>query len=184
MCGKPYGLGIIVGRFQTLHTGHVEMISAALAICDRVGVFVGSSQESMTANNPFSYEIRKKLIRNVFSDSVSVNPLPDIGVGNTSKWGEYVLENTRECFGRLPDVFVSGKESRRSDWLSGECGKSIAELYVPKTIEISASEMRRLLIEDRRAEWESLSPEQNHALYGELREIVLASMDNTQTASI
>ena len=60
---KPFSLGILVGRFQALHTGHEQMIHTALALCDRVGIFVGSSQESGTANNPFSYETREGLLR-------------------------------------------------------------------------------------------------------------------------
>ena len=63
---KPFSLGILVGRFQALHTGHEQMIHTALALCDRVGIFVGSSQESGTANNPFSYETREGLLRLLF----------------------------------------------------------------------------------------------------------------------
>ena len=41
---KPFALGILVGRFQTLHAGHQQMIETALSLCDQVGIFVGSSQ--------------------------------------------------------------------------------------------------------------------------------------------
>ena len=50
---KPFALGILVGRFQTLHAGHQQMIETALSLCDQVGIFVGSSQESGTQKNPF-----------------------------------------------------------------------------------------------------------------------------------
>ena len=181
---KPYKLGIIVGRFQTLHKGHVEMISTALGLCETVGIFIGSSQESGTANNPFTYKTRRVMIENVFGTAVKVFPLPDIGVGNTAKWGEYVLSNVRERFGELPDLLVSGKETRRSDWLNYDEGRTIAELYVPKTVEISASEMRGLLIADKREEWCGFSPAQNHYLYGTLREQAIASKDNLNTMSV
>ena len=52
---QAFELGITVGRFQTLHNGHADMIGKALEICGKVGVLVGSSQESGTANNPFTY---------------------------------------------------------------------------------------------------------------------------------
>ena len=45
---KPFALGILVGRFQTLHAGHQQMIETALSLCDQAGIFVGSSQESGT----------------------------------------------------------------------------------------------------------------------------------------
>ena len=49
---KPFSLGIMVGRFQTLHIGHEQMIRTGLELCDEVGIFIGSSQESGTEKNP------------------------------------------------------------------------------------------------------------------------------------
>ena len=36
MNNKPYRLGILVGRFQTLHSGHTDMINRAIELCDKV----------------------------------------------------------------------------------------------------------------------------------------------------
>ena len=44
----PYELGITVGRFQTFHNGHRDIIRQALRICSRVGIFIGSADESLT----------------------------------------------------------------------------------------------------------------------------------------
>ena len=181
---KPFALGILVGRFQVVHAGHEQMIRTAMALCDRVGIFIGSSQESGTSKNPFPYELRRQLLTNLFGDGVEVYPLPDIGVGNTAAWGDYVLENVQSRFGRLPDLLVSGKESRRLDWFDSVQGVRIAELYIPKTIEISASKMREYLIADDRKAWESYVNPKNHALYPELRKLALASRGNQQTQSI
>ena len=38
---KPYGLGIVVGRFQMIHAGHVDMINAARRACDSVAICIG-----------------------------------------------------------------------------------------------------------------------------------------------
>ena len=73
---KPFALGITVGRFQTFHLGHADMIEKAVAVCERVGVFVGSSQESGTAKNPFTYEQRERYLRRVFGDAIEIYPLP------------------------------------------------------------------------------------------------------------
>ena len=181
---KPFALGILVGRFQTLHAGHQQMIETALSLCSQVGIFIGSSQESGTRKNPFPYELRKKMLENLFGSRVSIYPLPDIGVGNTAAWGDYVLENVKARFGRLPDLLVSGKEARRLDWFDSVAGVRIAELYIPKTIEISASKMRRFLIEDDRDAWESFVNPRNHALYPKLRQLALASRDHQETRSI
>lgn len=181
---KPFSLGILVGRFQVVHAGHEQMIRTAIALCLQVGIFIGSSQESGTSTNPFPYDIRCRMLRNLFGDAVQIFPLPDIGVGNTAAWGDYVLENVRARFGCLPDLLVSGKESRRLDWFDSVQGVRIAELYIPKTIAISASQMRSFLIADDRAQWERYVSKENHAMYPLLREMALASRDNRQTKSI
>lgn len=181
---KPFSLGILVGRFQILHAGHEQMIRTALALCDRVGIFVGSSQESGTANNPFSYHTREKLLRLLFGDVVDIFPLPDIGVGNNGTWGEYVLKHVDDRYHCSPDLLVSGKEARRVSWFDGIGGLQISELYIPKVVDISASQMRSFLLVDDRENWQRYT---NSALWGEydsLRQLVLESKDNGWTASI
>ena len=175
---KSFALGILVGRFQTLHAGHQQMIETALSLCDQVGIFVGSSQESGTQKNPFPYALRKRMLEKLFGDRVSVYPLPDIGVGNTAAWGDYVLENVMQRFGRMPE------EARRLDWFDSVAGVRIAELYIPKTVEISASQMRQFLVQDDRESWERYVSPKMHALYPELRALVLASQGKEDTMSV
>lgn len=181
---KPFQLGIIVGRFQTFHLGHEDMIRTAVALCDEVGVFIGSSQESGTYKNPFTYEQRKEMLKALFGDSIRVYPLPDIGVGNNAKWGDYVLKNVQERFGRAPDLLISGKEERRLDWFDSVAGLRIAELYIPKTIDISATQMREWLIADNRDEWRRYTPQKLWNSYESMREAVLSAKENTKTDSI
>lgn len=184
MKDKAFQLGIMVGRFQTFHTGHKYMVDKACAICNKVGIFVGSSQESGTLKNPFNYETRKKMLKKVFGDKIEVYPLPDIGVGNNSRWGDYVLENVRRRFGKSPDLLISGKEERRIDWFDSAVGVTVAELYVPKIIEMSSTCMRNFFIEDNRSEWERYTPPELREDYEQLRDAVLAAKDNLFTDSI
>lgn len=175
---------MVVGRFQIIHKGHVMMIETARRLCRRCAVFVGSSQESGTEKNPLSFEERQALLRLVFGDGIEIFPLPDIGVGNNPQWGEYVLEKARAALGGLPDLVVSGKEGRRSSWYESKCGDSVAELFVPKTLEISASKMREFLISDDRASFERFSPEELREKYDFLRAAVINSAGKTNTNSI
>ena len=181
---KPYRLGITVGRFQTFHKGHQMMIDKALALCDTVGVFIGSSQESGTNKNPFTYELRERILKTVYGDRIRVYPLPDIGVGNNAKWGDYVLENVTARFGAPPDLLISGKEARRLDWFDSVRGLAIAELYIPKTIDISAAKMRELFIKNEFDVWKTFCDERLWGSFPALRDIVIASYENTQTASL
>lgn len=181
---KAFKLGIIVGRFQSFHKGHEYIIDRAVEICDTVGVFIGSSQESGTFKNPFSYETREKILNKVYGDKIVIYPLPDIGVGNNSGWGEYVLKNTKERFGEAPDLLVSGKEERRVDWFDGIEGVSASELYVPKILDISATAMREFFISGNFEEWKKYTNEKLWDEYDALRAEVIVSKDNLETASL
>lgn len=181
---KPYRLGILVGRFQVLHLGHEQMIRKAIELCCHVAVFIGSSQESGTNKNPYSYEERKDMLNTVFGDRISVYPLPDIGVGNTAKWGKYVLQTVRACCGDVPDLLISGKETRRIDWFDGEAGAAVAELCIPKTIDISASTLRDCFLRDDEETWRSFTNPLLWDRYASLRDGFLAAKDNLDTKSI
>lgn len=183
MSYKPFSLGIMVGRFQTLHSGHEYMIRTALSLCDEVGIFVGSAQESGTATNPFPYSTRESLLKMLFGDRIHVFPLPDIGVGNNAQWGEYVLQNVNARLGRNPDLLISGKEIRRVGWFDG-LDVQISELYIPKTIDISASEMRTFFLKNDEESWKRYTNPKLWGQYARLREQVLACRDVTQTQSM
>ena len=180
---KAYRLGILVGRFQILHNGHRYMIGKAIELCDRVDIFVGSSQESGTNKNPFSYEKREAFLRRVFGDRVEIYPLPDIGVGNNSKWGDYVLENVKQRFGEYPDILISGKEERRVEWFDRK-DLAISELYVPKMIDISATQMREMLAENDFENWKRYADERLWNDFPFMRDVILATKGNLKTSSM
>ena len=185
MNGKPYKLGIFVGRFQVFHSGHEMMLSKGMELCEQVGIFVGSSQESGTLKNPFSYEMREEMLTKVLGgENVSIYPLPDIWIGNNSKWGEYVLENVMGHFGMTPDLFISGKEERRISWFDSVAGLAIAELYIPKSIDISATEMRRYMIDGDFETWKKYVNPVLWEDFDRMRDVVISSKDNLETGSI
>lgn len=184
MESKQYRLGLVVGRFQIIHAGHEEIINRAVDLCDVTGVFIGSSQESGTAKNPLSYEYRRDMLRDIFGDSICVCPLPDLGAGNNSTWGQYVVQNVYEQFSSYPDLFVSGEEERRADWFPSEMFPYLSQIYIPKSIDISASRMRSFLIENRYDCWKEFSNPCIWNRYSELREAVIKSLIITDTSSI
>lgn len=181
---KPFRLGILVGRFQGMHTGHEFMINKAVALCEKVGVFIGSSQESRTYKNPFDYEERHDILKTVFGDKIEIYPLPDIGIGNNSDWGDYVVQNIYERFGCTPDLLISGKESRRISWFENTEELNISELYIPKTIDISATRMRSFFVNNDFEEWKKYTNPKLWSKYEKLRETVINSKNNTKTKSI
>lgn len=182
---KPYKLGLIVGRFQVFHLGHVDMIEKALAICERVILFIGSAQECRTAKNPFDYVERTAMISLTFNEEFKnerlvIYPLADAGIGNNAQWGDYIFAQIPEKYGK-PDIAISGRESRRSTWFDNQ---NIAELFVNKAIDISASRMREYLKNDDKFLWEAYSPTEISHMYKKLRTIILETQDITNTESI
>ena len=119
-----YRLGLIVGRFQPLHNGHTSMILRSMELCYKTLILVGSAQESGTYNNPFTYEQRRGMIMDDFQIQnddryIQIAPLADAGLGNNSRWGNFVLEKCKEICGESPDVFITGEETRRESWFAG-----------------------------------------------------------------
>ena len=182
---KIFRLGMVLGRFQPLHAGHEEIIRAALARCERVCVLVGSAQEMGTEKNPFSYALRRELLADVFGHELSVYPLPDAGLGNNSAWGGYVLQKVRDYIGVGPDLFVSGEEQRRESWFAPQVrAGEITELFVPKTVDISAERMRVFLKENNLMAWQAYTNPCLWSYYETLRELVLSSGGVSETASM
>jgi len=179
---KTFRLGIVAGRFQPLHKGHLDVIDAALRVCERVGVMIGSSQESMTANNPLSYDERVALLRQVYEDRILICLLPDIGVGNTRLWGSYLLKTAELSFGALPEVIVSGEEDRRQSWF--DKNSPVLELNVKKSTDISASEIRSLIASGRASDAAFFLPDALLPCLGYLTNRIIECGANTDTESL
>jgi len=59
-------VGLVVGRFQPLHNGHVELIQKAMDENDAVLVLVGSQNKLADYRNPFDIETRLGLLKEHF----------------------------------------------------------------------------------------------------------------------
>ncbi len=84
--------GLIIGRFQPFHNGHLYAIKNALKKVDELVIAIGSSQYVNTEDNPFSFEERIEMIENTLVKedigNCTIFPVPDIG--DDSKWVEHV----------------------------------------------------------------------------------------------
>jgi len=178
---KKYSLGAIVGRFQILHKGHAMVIEEGISQCENFAIFVGSSQEQRTEKNPFSFLERKAFLELAFP-GILVYPLPDIGVGNCGKWGDYVIGQVVEKCGKKPDVFFSGEEQRRMSWVDSSWG--IKEVFIPKTIEISSTKMKEFLLANNKQGWDEYIAKGLEPQFDFCREIVVKSQGNTTTKSL
>lgn len=89
MTQKHYDTGLVVGRFQPLHSGHRELIRQAAKRCNRLVIFIGSANLARSIKNPFTYLERKTEISRFLGheglENVIVLPLNDYKYSD-SQW--------------------------------------------------------------------------------------------------
>ncbi|MDI6820469.1 MAG: nicotinamide-nucleotide adenylyltransferase [Candidatus Hodarchaeaceae archaeon] len=87
--------GILIGRFQPPHKGHVEVAKQILREVDELIIGIGSAQESHTLENPFTAGERMLMLSKALVEAgvklsrVHIIPIPD--VNNHAVWVAHVV---------------------------------------------------------------------------------------------
>src|SRR3970282_1906733 len=55
--------GLLIGRFQPFHLGHIEALRFALSQVDNLWIGIGSSNKPTEKNNPFTANVGKKFLQ-------------------------------------------------------------------------------------------------------------------------
>jgi cytidyltransferase-like protein len=174
---KLYKCGLVVGRFQMFHKGHEQMIQTALELCEQVVVFIGYNEDKASYKDPFSRITRVVMVREVFEDQVKQGKLyiaciPDIGVGDNTQWGSYVLEKFQRIYGDTPVLFITGSEPGRLKWFDDSNVPKLDKLILSRKDDISASKCRECLKNGQREEWEQMVPSELHDMFDGLNKII------------
>ncbi|MBB6098701.1 bifunctional NMN adenylyltransferase/nudix hydrolase [Deinobacterium chartae] len=90
---NKYTFGVFIGRFQPMHTAHLQVMLGALEQVDRLIVIIGSARAPRNVKNPFSAEERQRFI---------LEALTEAGV-----------PRTRVLFGQVRDYYYN-----ESMWLA------------------------------------------------------------------
>ena len=61
---KKYQTGLVIGRFQPFHNGHLYLLQESLKIADKIIIGIGSSN-IINTDNPWTFEERKKIVKEV-----------------------------------------------------------------------------------------------------------------------
>lgn len=84
--------GLLIGRFQPFHLGHLEALRFALSKVDRLWVGLGSSNRPRQRSNPFSAEEREQMILSSVDEptrqKIGIFFIPDLD--NHRKWIELI----------------------------------------------------------------------------------------------
>jgi len=143
--------GLLIGRFQPFHLGHLEALQFALSKVDKLWVGLGSSNIPVEKNNPFTAEQRKEMILSSIDDSmkerISIYFIPD--VDNHMKWIEKIDTIVPKF-----DIIFSNDELTNHLYSK----RNIQVLPIPflNRESLSGTNIRDLIISDQK--WDDLVP--------------------------
>ncbi len=144
---------LFIGRFQPLHKGHLSSIKNIALKADRVFLVIGSSQESGTQDNPFTFSERKEMLKRSLSSlkNCHIYGMPD--VFDNLSWARTILKITKLDPSKTT-VFTG------NPWTK-ECfdGIKVRTLPHPSFLnKLSSSQIRARIRKGK--EWENLMPRQ------------------------
>jgi|TARA_B100000959_G_scaffold211976_1_gene222872 nicotinamide-nucleotide adenylyltransferase len=143
--------GLLIGRFQPFHLGHLEALQFALSIVDKLWVGLGSSNKSIEKNNPFSAEERKEMILSSIDDSmknkITIYFIPD--VDNHVKW----IEKIDTIVPKFDIVFSNDP---LTDHLYSKRTVQVISIPFLKRDQLSGTRIRNLIKSDQK--WDDLIP--------------------------
>ena len=144
--------GLLIGRFQPFHLGHLEALQFALSKVDKLWVGLGSSNKPIEKNNPFTAEQRKEMILSSINDSmkekISIYFIPD--VDNHIRWIEKIDSIVPKF-----DVIFSNDDLTKHLYSK----RNIQVLTIPflNRESLSGTNIRDLIVSDQK--WHDLVPD-------------------------
>lgn len=145
--------GLVIGRFQPFHLGHLHAIKEILKKIDEVVIVVGSAQYSHRLDNPFTAGERISMIRaalneeNILLSRCWIVPVPDIHLH--ALWVPQVTSYT-------PRFSVVYSNSPLTCRLFKEARFEVKPIPFYKRSLYSATDIRQRIIKNQK--WKSLVP--------------------------
>ncbi len=143
--------GLLIGRFQPFHLGHLKALEFALSKVDKLWLGLGSSNKPTQKNNPFSAEERKEMITSSIDESmrkrISIYFIPDLD--NHVKWIEKIDTIVPKF-----DIIFSNDELTNHLYSK----RSVQVISIPflQRDVLSGTNIRDLIISDQK--WDDLVP--------------------------
>lgn len=144
--------GLLIGRFQPFHLGHLEAFHFALSKVENLWIGIGSSNKPNQKQNPFSADERKEMILSSVSQSISdrikIFFIPDLE--NHEKW----IENIDTIVPKF-DIIFSNDEL--TQFLYSECNIQVISVPFIQRDALSGTNIRDKIQSDQK--WEHLVPD-------------------------
>ena len=143
--------GLLIGRFQPFHLGHLEALQFALSKVDKLWLGLGSSDSPIQKNNPFTAMERKEMILSsiddLMKDKISIYFIPDLD--NHIKW----IEKIDTIVPKFDIVFSN--DDLTNHLYSNRDVQVISIPFLKRDV-LSGTNIRKLIISDQK--WDDLIP--------------------------
>lgn len=145
--------GVLIGRFQPLHLGHIEAFSFALSKARMLWIGIGSSNRRPSADNPFTAAEREEMIARSLPRRMEGRTrtyrIPDFG--DHALWAAHI-DRTVPPYGA---IFTNDGETAAA--YGPRTARAVPIPYVRRGA-LSGTNVRRLILAGRDREWASLVP--------------------------
>jgi len=145
--------GLLVGRMQPVHNGHIEVIKIALKEVDEIILGIGSAQLSHSIKDPFTAGERTIMLREALSEN-NIDPskyyvVPFVDILMNAVWVSHV-----KMLAPSFDKVFSGNPLVQQLFKEENFNVIIPPLF--NRTELSGTEIRHRMIND--GDWKSLVP--------------------------
>lgn len=147
--------GLMLGRFQPFHKGHLALTKQILSECDELLIIIGSAQFNFIDKDPFSAGERVLMIHEALKEAgVDLSRcyiIPVVNDENNARWLAY-LRSMVPPF----DVLYSGNDFVKYLARSQDSGIAIKEPMFAEINEYNGTNIRHLMQDGK--PWEHLVP--------------------------
>ena len=144
--------GLLIGRFQPFHLGHLDAVLFGLARTENLFIGIGSSNKFNEKKNPFSTEERREMIVSSIEpsmiDRIKIFDIPD--VGDHEKW-------TFEIDKIVPKYDVVFTNDDFTKTLFEKRQINIIQVVLKDREKFSGTNVRELITDDKN--WQDLVPD-------------------------
>jgi nicotinamide-nucleotide adenylyltransferase len=147
--------GIMIGRFQPFHNGHLELAKQILNECDELIIAIGSAQFNFIQKDPFTAGERVTMIHEALKEAgvnlakCYVVPVPNDE--NNARW----LAHLRSMVPPF-DAIYSGNDFVKDLAQSQDKGVEVKSPKFAKKDQYNGSNIRKLIVEGK--PWKYLVP--------------------------
>lgn len=155
--------GILIGRMQPVHNGHMEVIKRILEEVDEIVIGIGSAQLSHEVKDPFTAGERVVMMTQALAE-IDVDPsryyiIPMQDINFNAIWASHVKMLTPPF-----SIVYSGNPLVKQ--LFAEEGYEVRQPPLYDRIHLSGTEVRRRILEDEN--WQELVPKATADLLKEI----------------